>query len=313
MVVKKIREFLVLNIVQISKQFGQIKAVKQVSFEVKAGEIYGLLGPNGAGKSTIIRCLSGLTVPDEGECLINGHSIHSEPIKAKQYLGLVPQDLALYQDLSARDNLQFWGRAYGLSGQSLKQRQQEVLEQVGLDNRAKEPVNNFSGGMKRRLNFACGIIHQPKALLLDEPTVGVDPQSREHLLAAIETLKQQGTAVLYTTHYMQEAERLCDRVGIIDQGEIIAQGSVAELRKQMDEKDLITLEGQFDDQDKNKLGDYEVLEFSPQQIRLMAADASSHLSDLLSHFTSKQIHQASVQQANLESLFIKLTGRELRD
>lgn len=302
-----------LKVVQISKQFGQIKAVKNVSFEVKSGEIYGLLGPNGAGKSTTIRCLSGLTVPDEGECLINGHSIHSEPIKAKQYLGLVPQDLALYQDLSARDNLQFWGRAYGLSGHSLKQRQQEVLEQVGLDNRSKESVNNFSGGMKRRLNFACGIIHQPKALLLDEPTVGVDPQSREHLLAAIETLKQQGTAVLYTTHYMQEAERLCDRVGIIDQGEIIAQGSVAELRKQMDEKDLITLEGQFDDQDKNKLGDYEVLEFSPQQIRLMAADASSHLSELLSHFTSQQIHQASVQQANLESLFIKLTGRELRD
>ncbi|MFV0542613.1 MAG: ABC transporter ATP-binding protein [Marinicella pacifica] len=302
-----------LNIVQISKQFGQIKAVKQVSFEVKAGEIYGLLGPNGAGKSTTIRCLSGLTVPDEGECLINGYSIHSEPIKAKQYLGLVPQDLAMYQDLSARENLQFWGRAYGLSGQDLKERQATVLELVGLDKRAKEPVKNFSGGMKRRLNFACGIIHQPKALLLDEPTVGVDPQSREHLLTAIESLKQQGTAVLYTTHYMQEAERLCDRVGIIDQGEIIAQGSVAELRQQMGEKDLITLEGQFSDADKGRLDDYEILEFTPQQIRLMTSNASSQLSDILARFESQHIHQASVQQANLESLFIKLTGRELRD
>lgn len=302
-----------LNIVQISKQFGEIKAVKKVTFEIRDGEIYGLLGPNGAGKSTTIRCLSGLTIPDEGECLINGHSIHSDPIKAKQHLGLVPQDLALYQDLSARDNLQFWGRAYGLSGQPLKQRIQEVLEQVGLDKRAKEPVNNFSGGMKRRLNFACGIIHQPKALLLDEPTVGVDPQSREHLLAAIESLKQQGTAVLYSTHYMQEAERLCDRVGIIDQGEIIAQGSVAELRKQMDEKDLITLEGQFDDSDESKITDFEVIEFSHEQIRLMTTNASGLLSELLARFESQKIHQASVQQASLESLFIKLTGRELRD
>ena len=303
----------VIKVNAIYKQFGAIEAVKNVSFEVRPGEVYALLGPNGAGKSTTIRCLSGLTVPDEGECLINNYSIHSEPIQAKQHLGLVPQDLALYQDLSARDNLQFWGRAYGLTGQTLKQRQQAVLEQVGLDKRAKEPVNNFSGGMKRRLNFACGIIHQPKALLLDEPTVGVDPQSREHLLSAIETLKQQGTAVLYTTHYMQEAERLCDRVGIIDQGEIIAQGTVAELRKQMDEKDLITLEGQFDESDQNKVNDYEVLDFSPGQIRLMTVNASGHLSDILSRFESQQVHQASVQQANLESLFIKLTGRELRD
>ena len=297
----------------ICKRFGDIEAVKKVSFDVRPGEIYALLGPNGAGKSTTIRCLSGLTVPDEGECLIHDFSIHSEPIKAKQYLGLVPQDLALYQDLSAQDNVQFWGRAYGLSGQTLKQHQAAVLEQVGLDKRAKEPVKNFSGGMKRRLNFACGIIHQPKALLLDEPTVGVDPQSREHLLTAIETLKQQGTAVLYTTHYMQEAERLCDRVGIIDQGEIIAQGSVTELRQQMGEKDLITLEGQFSDTDKGRLGDYEILEFTPQQIRLMTSNASSQLSDILARFEAKQVHQASVQQANLESLFIKLTGRELRD
>ncbi len=302
-----------LNVVQISKRFGQIEAIKKVSFEVKPGEIYGLLGPNGAGKSTSIRCLSGLTVPDEGECLINGHSIHNEPIQAKKHLGLVPQDLAMYQDLSARENLQFWGRAYGLSGQVLKLRQQEVLEQVGLDKRAKEPVNNFSGGMKRRLNFACGIIHHPKALLLDEPTVGVDPQSREHLLSAIEDLKNQGTAVLYTTHYMQEAERLCDRVGIIDQGEIIAQGSVTELRKQMGEKDLITLEGQFSEADKAQLDHYEILEFTPQQIRLMTSNASSQLSEILARFDSQKVHQASVQQANLESLFIKLTGRELRD
>jgi len=303
----------VLSVVQISKHFGQIKAVDDVSFEVTAGEIYGLLGPNGAGKSTTIRCVSGLAQPDEGEVLINGFSIHSEPIKAKQDLGLVPQDLALYQDLTAFDNLNFWGQAYSLKGINLKQRIATVLSQVGLENRAKEPVKNFSGGMKRRLNFACGIIHQPKLLLLDEPTVGVDPQSREHLLSAIEALKADGTAVLYTTHYMQEAERLCDRVAIIDHGKIIAQGSVNELRQQMGEKDLITLEGQFNDLDASHLTEFEVLEFSTQKIRLLAADAASRLSDILNRFEARQIQHTAVQQANLESLFIKLTGRDLRD
>lgn len=302
-----------LSVVQISKHFGQIKAVDDVSFEVTAGEIYGLLGPNGAGKSTTIRCVSGLAQPDEGEVLINGFSIHSEPIKAKQELGLVPQDLALYQDLTAFDNLNFWGQAYGLKGINLKQRIATVLSQVGLENRAKEPVKNFSGGMKRRLNFACGIIHQPKLLLLDEPTVGVDPQSREHLLSAIEALKADGTAVLYTTHYMQEAERLCDRVAIIDHGKIIAQGSVNELRQQMGEKDLITLEGHFNDLDASHLTEFEVLEFSTQKIRLLAADAASRLSDILNRFEARQIQHTAVQQANLESLFIKLTGRDLRD
>ncbi len=302
-----------LSVVQISKHFGQIQAVDNVSFEVQPGEVYGLLGPNGAGKSTAIRCVSGLAQPDEGEVLINGFSIHSEPIKAKQELGLVPQDLALYQDLTAIDNLNFWGQAYGLKGTLLKQRIETVLAQVGLQSRAKEPVKNFSGGMKRRLNFACGIIHSPKLLLLDEPTVGVDPQSREHLLSAIEGLKTDGTAVLYTTHYMQEAERLCDRVAIIDHGKIIAQGSVNELRQQMGEKDLITLEGYFEEQDQSRLDEFEILEFSPQKIRLLVTDAASRLSDILNRFEARQVQQTSVQQANLESLFIKLTGRDLRD
>lgn len=302
-----------LNIVHITKKFGQIQAVNDVSFEVQAGEVYGLLGPNGAGKSTTIRCVSGLAQPDEGEVLINGFNIQSEPIKAKQQLGLVPQDLALYQDLTATDNLNFWGQAYGLKGAVLKQRIETVLAQIGLQDRAKEPVKNFSGGMKRRLNFACGIIHQPKLLLLDEPTVGVDPQSREHLLSAIEALKANGTAVLYTTHYMQEAERLCDRVAIIDHGKIIAQGNVNELRQQMGEKDLITLEGHFNEQDSNRLKEFEVLEFSAQKIRLLVTDAASRLSDILNLFEARQIQQTAVQQANLESLFIKLTGRDLRD
>ncbi len=288
-------------------------AAEDISFEVKSGEIFGLLGPNGAGKSTTINCISGLLKPTAGEVYINQYSVLGQAMQAKASLGLVPQDLALYEDLSGKENLNFWGRAYGLSAEQLKQRMAEVLEQVGLTGRANDVVNTYSGGMKRRLNFACAILHQPQALLLDEPTVGVDPQSREHLLSAIEALQAGGTAVLYTTHYMEEAERLCDRVGIIDHGKIIAMGSVSELRKQMGEKDLITLQGDFSTTDQAVIDGFELIEWQDQSVRFMAANAAAQLSTILARFDQGQVQQTAVQQANLESLFIKLTGRELRD
>jgi ABC-2 type transport system ATP-binding protein len=298
---------------QLSKSYGQFVAAEDISFVVNPGEIFGLLGPNGAGKSTTINCISGLLKPSLGEVSINGHSVLSDAVKAKQSLGLVPQDLAIYEDLSGQENLNFWGQAYGLSGDRLKQRMTTVLQQVGLESRAGDLVNTYSGGMKRRLNFACAILHEPRALLLDEPTVGVDPQSREHLLSAVEQLKAEGTAVLYTTHYMEEAERLCDRLAIIDHGKIIASGTLDELRQQMGEKDLITLQGHFTDCAEDVLNDFEVLEWQDNSIRFLAADAASRLSDILARFAAGQVKQTAVQQANLESLFIKLTGRELRD
>ncbi|MCF6319801.1 MAG: ABC transporter ATP-binding protein, partial [Proteobacteria bacterium] len=208
-----------IEVSALTKSFGDFKAIDNIGFTAKSGEIFGLLGPNGAGKSTAINCISGLVNPCEGRININGYSMSNQAIKAKQSLGLVPQELELYDDLSAHENLVFWGSAYGLSGAGLEQRIQQVLTDVGLDARQKEPVKQFSGGMKRRLNFACAILHKPVALLLDEPTVGVDPQSREHLLQAIIKLKEAGTAVIYTTHYMEEAERLCDNLAIIDQGQ----------------------------------------------------------------------------------------------
>ncbi len=302
-----------IKIEGLTKAYGQFMAADAINFTVNAGEIFGLLGPNGAGKSTTINCISGLLKPTEGEVSINGFSVLSQAIDAKSSLGLVPQDLALYEDLSAQENLNFWGQAYGLSGEKLNQRIQTVLQQVGLESRSKDIVNTYSGGMKRRLNFACAILHEPKALLLDEPTVGVDPQSREHLLAAVEALKAQGTAVLYTTHYMEEAERLCDRLAIIDHGKIIATGTVDELRSQMGEKDLITLQGDFAAVDQSVIADYELIEWQAHTVRFMAENAASQLSEILSRFKSGQIKQTAVQQANLESLFIKLTGRELRD
>jgi len=302
-----------IKIEALTKSYGQITAADEINFNINSGEIFGLLGPNGAGKSTTINCISGLLKPTLGEVSINGFSVLSQAIDAKSSLGLVPQDLALYEDLSAQENLNFWGQAYGLSGDRLNQRIQTVLQQVGLDSRAKDIVNTYSGGMKRRLNFACAILHEPQALLLDEPTVGVDPQSREHLLSAVEALKAQGTAVLYTTHYMEEAERLCDRLAIIDHGKIIATGTVDELRSQMGEKDLITLQGDFVDSDESVIADFELIEWQDHTVRFMADNAAAQLSEILSRFKQGQIKQTAVQQANLESLFIKLTGRELRD
>ena len=301
----------------LSKIYGSFQAVNNVNFVAKAGEIFGLLGPNGAGKSTTINCISGLISPTDGSVLINRHNITTDSVKAKQSLGLVPQELALYEDLSAYENLVFWGSAYGLSGNQLQERIQQVLNEVGLETRQKDAVNQFSGGMKRRLNFACAVLHKPAALLLDEPTVGIDPQSREHLMQAILKLKEQGTAVIYTTHYMEEAERLCDNLAIIDKGEIIATGTVDALRSQLGERDLITFQGQFQNPESSELESLgaEILEQSENEIRLLINDAPKNLSSVMKSIESQhgKISNVNLAQANLESLFIKLTGRALRD
>lgn len=296
------------------KSYGNFKAVDDISFTAKSGEIFGLLGPNGAGKSTTINCISGLISATDGSVSINEHNISTDVVNAKKSLGLVPQELALYEDLSAHENLLFWGSAYGMSGKNLEDRIQQVLAEVGLETRQKEAVNQFSGGMKRRLNFACAILHQPAALLLDEPTVGVDPQSREHLMQAIVKLKEQGTAVIYTTHYMEEAERLCDNLAIIDKGKLIATGTIEELRAQMGEKDLITLQGQFTEFNDTILN-AEILESTAEEIRILIAEAPKMLSEVMSLVEKHagKISNVTIAQANLESLFIKLTGRALRD
>lgn len=304
-----------IKISQVSKSYSRLKALDNVSFETQEGKIFGLLGPNGAGKSTIINCISGLISADEGSIEIDGHNIISSPKKAKLNLGIVPQDLALYEDLSAHENLAFWGSAYHLRGKQLESRIQEVLEDVGLQARQKEAVKNFSGGMKRRLNFACAILHKPKALLLDEPTVGVDPQSREHLLQSVLNLKNQGTSVIYTTHYMEEAEKLSDSLAILDQGKIIAHGSLEELRQKVGEKDLISLKGQFDTQALEKSSVHQFVEdSSDSEVQLWIEKAPERLSEILKTVESfGSISSVKIQQPSLESLFIKLTGRALRD
>ncbi len=306
-----------IEVKNLSKSFGAFEAVKGISFTASTGQIFGLLGPNGAGKSTTINCISGLVKATSGSVSINNFNIATQAVKAKQSLGIVPQELALYDDLSAHENLSFWGSAYGLSGKTLENRIQEVLLDVGLESRQKEPVKQFSGGMKRRLNFACAILHKPSALLLDEPTVGVDPQSREHLLQATIKLKEAGTAVIYTTHYMEEAERLCDQLLIMDKGQVIAAGTVEALRQQMGERDLITLKGRYQEGANMQLLEdigAQVLELSHQEVRILIPEASKCLTKVLESVAKiGKVHQVNIQQANLESLFIKLTGRALRD
>ena len=215
----------ILEVNNLVKKYGDFLAVKGINFSIDENEIFSLLGPNGAGKTTTISMLSTLYQPSSGDATIGGHSITKEPMEVRRLIGIVPQDLALYEDLTAYENLVFWGQMYGLSGKSLNSRVSEVLEQIDLIDRAKDRVITFSGGMKRRVNIGVGLLHKPRLLFMDEPTVGIDPQSRRAILDSVKALNQQGMTVLYTTHYMEEAQELSDRVGIIDNGEMIALGT----------------------------------------------------------------------------------------
>jgi len=217
------------------KNFGKFEAVKGVSFSIGKGEIFGLLGPNGAGKSTTINMMCGYLEPTSGDTIISGVSVTKEPMKVKRDIGVVPQEIALYKDLSSLENLEFFGEIYGMSAKERKERAEETLHFVGLYERRKEPVENFSGGMQRRINMAIAMIHQPSFLMMDEPTVGVDPQSRENIFDTIEKLRDQGTTILYTTHYMEEAERLCNHIAIMDEGRIIALGTLEQLLAMRDQ------------------------------------------------------------------------------
>jgi ABC-2 type transport system ATP-binding protein len=218
-----------LDVTRLRKSFGSLTAVDEVSFSLEGGQLLGLLGPNGAGKTTTVSMIAGLVTPDGGEVLVGGKRLTGDTDPAKRRIGLVPQDLALYEELSARDNLKFFGALYGLSGAALEKSISQALELVGLADRARDAVKVFSGGMKRRMNLAAGILHDPDILLLDEPTVGVDPQSRNAIFDNLEVLKARGKALLYTTHYMEEAERLADRIVIVDHGRVIADDTLSGL------------------------------------------------------------------------------------
>jgi ABC-2 type transport system ATP-binding protein len=310
---------LMIEVTSLRKEFGETKAVDGVSFTANPGQIFGLLGPNGAGKTTTLSCISGLLEPTSGRVTVLGHDVVRDGKAARQSLGVVPQEIALYDEVSATENLNYWGGTYGLKGPQLKRRVQEVLDLVGLLDRAKEPIKKYSGGMKRRLNFACGIVHQPQILLLDEPTVGVDPQSRVKLLDLVRRHASDGKCVLYTTHYMEEAEQLCDRLAVIDHGKLIAQGTLDELRGMTEERDVIRLTGHFPIEDVrgvlHRLDDVTIHRSEADLLMLSAREATRHLPMILESLAGAgaDIRETTLTQPSLESLFIKLTGEELRE
>jgi ABC-2 type transport system ATP-binding protein len=295
--------------------------VDGISFEIEEGEIFSLLGPNGAGKTTTISMLCTLLSPTSGNALIGGHSVIREPMAVKRIIGVVPQEIALYDDLTARENLQFWGQMYGLSGKGLSGRVGRVLEQIGLADRAKDRVKTYSGGMKRRLNIGVGLLHEPRLLFMDEPTVGIDPQSRRAILDAVKDLNRQGMTVLYTTHYMEEAQELSDRVGIIDHGKLIALGTQAELTRQVGQMDTLRLQiGEGEDPaplaealrgvpgvTDAKAGEGEVTVITPQAEQVVAPAVQRAAERGI------RIRAIEIQEPNLEAVFLHLTGRALRD
>lgn len=325
----------ILEVDNLVKKFGSFEAVKGVSFTVEEGEVFGLLGPNGAGKTTTISMLTTVLSPTSGTARIAGHDIIKEPMQVKRAIGLVPQDLALYPTLSARANLNFFGSIYNLRGKELEERVDDVLEIVALADRQKDAVEKFSGGMKRRVNIAAGLVHHPNLLFLDEPTVGVDPQSRNHIFESVLKLnRERGMSIIYTSHYMEEVELLCSRVAIIDQGKIIALDTIKNLvqmlgggvihvgLRQVDQslvdqigklpavKSAVILSGAAKEAVSAEAPEAEVA-----LVKVEALHSQEALVNLIQFINEKDLTIASMEilEPNLESVFLHLTGKKLRE
>ena len=311
----------ILEVHDLVKKYGDFAAVNGISFDIQAGEVFSLLGPNGAGKTTTISVLSTLFRPTSGDAIIGGHSVTQEPMAVRQLIGVVPQELAIYNELTAYENLSFWGQMYGLGGRVLKARIDEVLEQIGLRDKSKQRVRTYSGGMKRRVNIGVGLLHKPRLLFLDEPTVGIDPQSRRAILDSVLELNEQGMTVLYTTHYMEEAQELSDRVGIIDHGELIALGTQTELTRQVGENDSLVLHiAEGEDaaalvQAVRQMTGVLQAEVTDDTVTIIVPEAEEILAPVvtLSNEIGCKIRTVEIQEPNLEAVFLHLTGRGLRD
>ncbi len=309
----------IIEVKNISKRFNDKLVLDNISYEVKEGEIFGFIGPNGAGKSTLINIMTSLLTPDSGTIEICGYDILREPIKAKECMGYVPQELALMEELNAYDNLEFFGALYGLKGKLLKERIAEALKVTGLEDTKKQKVKKFSGGMKRRLNIAVSILHHPKVLILDEPTVGVDPQSRNHIFSFIKNIcKEWGTTVIYTSHYMEEIEELCKRVFIIDLGKEVSYGDREEIKASVFSNNKVIIETQdISGETIMKLRDIEGIDkvSDKDSVLILTIDSKFKLASVLSLLEkeSVSIKKISYEEAKLEDVFLSLTGKTLRD
>ena len=330
----------ILEAFDLTKKFGNFEAVKGISFTVEEGEVFGLLGPNGAGKTTAISMLTTVLKPTSGTARIGGYDILKDPMRVKETIGLVPQDLALYPTLSARTNLNFFGSIYGLRGKQLAERVDDVLEVVALTDRQKDAVEKFSGGMKRRVNIAAGLVHHPRLLFLDEPTVGVDPQSRNHIFESVLKLnRERGMSIIYTSHYMEEVELLCNRVAIVDQGVIIAMDTIKNLIDMLGGGVIHVGLRQFNPALLDKIAGLravktatilppsaekeaagaELLASAPAEavtlVKVEALQSQEALVNLIRFINEKDLAIASMEilEPNLESVFLHLTGKKLRE
>lgn len=313
----------IIEVKNLEKQYSPKaeKAVKGITFDIKQGEIVSLLGPNGAGKTTTISMISCLLTPTGGDAFVAGHSIRQEPMKVKEKIGVVPQEIALYDTISARENLIFWGRMYGLAGKRLQERIEATLKIAGLEDRAGDAVKTYSGGMKRRLNIAVGLLHEPKVLYMDEPTVGIDPQSRRRILDTVKQLNEEGLTVLYTTHYMEEAEELSNRIGIIDHGNLVAMGSQAELTQMVGQFDTLIaqLDGEMTPesllQGVSQLPGVHQADGTVSNLLIQTPNAKALLPNLLNWSDAQglRLRGVEIREPNLEAVFLHLTGRALRD
>ncbi|WP_449600892.1 ABC transporter ATP-binding protein [Paenibacillus sp. Marseille-Q9583] len=310
---------MILELNGIVKRYQNKAAVNQVSLTVKEGEIFGLLGPNGAGKTTLISTICGLSEPEEGEILLFGKTMKSAGTEIKKQIGVVPQDIAVIQGLTAYENVTFFGKLYGLKGKLLKERVEEALNFTGLWDRRKDKPGKYSGGMQRRLNIACAIVHQPKLIIMDEPTVGVDPQSRNHILESICELNRRGSTIIYTSHYMEEIEEICSSIAIMDEGRLIACGTSEELKEQIanEEKTFIEVAAtsqMYADSLKNIEGVTDCL-VDENRITVVSTKGSNNLTRMIERLTSAhaEIITIGVERPSLESVFLTLTGRTLRD
>ncbi len=307
-----------IQLKSLTKIYRTVKAVDGVDLSIDRGAVFGLLGPNGAGKSTTISMISTLLKPTSGQVLYKGVDVVEQPKLIRPQLGIVPQEIALYQSLSGLDNLKFWGSAYGLKGARLKRRIDEVAQIIGIDERLNDVVSTYSGGMQRRLNIGAALLHEPELLIMDEPTVGIDPQSRNHILEAVKQLNARGVTIIYTSHYMEEVEAICGKIAIMDKGKVIAEGAPAELQANFAEKCTIKLlfSGQsesFLEQLSNHPAVDGVALFD-NQLALKCVD-SLVVKDVfaIAEKTSVEIFDIDIEQPNLESAFLKLTGKALRD
>lgn len=309
----------IVKIEGLIKRFGDLTAVDNINLYIEEGEIYGLLGPNGAGKSTTINIMCGLLSMDKGKIEVLEKDIVKEAYFTKKNIGMVPQDIAIYEDLTAYENVKFFASLYGLKGEELKKRTSEALEFVGLSDRAKQYPKGFSGGMKRRLNIACAIAHRPKLIIMDEPTVGIDPQSRNHILQSVKKLNSMGCTIIYTTHYMEEVEAICTKIGIIDHGKVIAEGTKEELKAIVTDKNSVEVTVDLIDkveiEEIKKINGVIDVSIDEYKIKISSYKEVNNLDKIIIYFTERdiQIQNIETKKPDLETVFLTLTGRKLRD